>query len=488
MPKASTTRFVAEMCRASFYQFFLQAWELVSAERLVVNWHLQFLCDELQALSERVFRGLPREHDWACNCPPGMTKSKIVSVLWQPWAWTRMPSCRFITGSYSERLSLDLARQSRDVVTSEWYNRLFPEIELRDDQNTKGFFMNTRQGWRFSTGVGGTATGLHAHIIAIDDPIDPQGAMSDLVLDEANSWMNETLPDRTVDKQLTPTALIQQRLHQNDPTGNRLERGRVRHVCLPCDDSWDVKPPELRARYEASGGLLDPVRLPRGVLDEAETRGEAYYSGQYGQNPVPRGGAMFKVDRVKYRRASEIPKHWKRGPVRYWDKASTAATVSRRTSSRAAFTAGVLGGLDADDEVWILDVERDQWDSGTREKNITRVARRDGRRTRVGVEQEPAGSGKESAEATVKRLTLAGFHAYADRATGDKALRADPLSVYVNLGKVNVVVGPWNRAFVEEMRFFPRSRYKDQIDAASGMFAGLTRRRLKIGALRPRSA
>jgi hypothetical protein len=86
-----------------------------------------------------------------------------------------MPSARIITGSFSERLALDLSRKSRDVVMSEKYHELFPEIELREDQNTKGYFVNTKGGIRYAVGVGGSVIGMHAHFLIPDDPIDPQG-------------------------------------------------------------------------------------------------------------------------------------------------------------------------------------------------------------------------------------------------------------------------------------------------------------------------
>lgn len=470
----STDRFEARMCQDSFYQFFLTFWSTIAAEKLVPSWYIKRFCEELQYISERVFRDDPKEYDLIWNCPPGTSKSSVLSVLWQPWIWTRMPSARFISGSYSERLALDLSRKSRDVVLSDKYQRLYPDIQLRDDQNTKGYFANKNGGIRYAVGVGGTVIGMHAHFIGIDDPIDPQAALSDLMLADSNAWMSETLSRRKVNVMLTPTALVQQRLHQDDATGNHLARGTpTKHFCLPGDDSWEIKPPELKDQYV--DGLLDPIRLPQAALHEAlQTLGEWGYAGQYGQNPVPRGGAMFKVDRLHYE--SVLPTKWKRGPYRYWDKASSL-------KKRSAFTVGVKVALDYEGNIWILDVERDRWDSGTRERRIIQTAKLDTKLVRVVIEQEPGSGGKDSAEATVLRLTQLGFRASVDRVTGDKELRADLFSQYVNMGKVVLLNGLWNNAFVEEMRFFPRSKYKDQMDAASGACSKTTKSHLRIGAL-----
>lgn len=475
--QASTTKFVAEMCRRSYYDFFVEMWRIVNDEPLHQGWYIRRLCDELQSISERVFRGEPRERDTFWNCPPGTSKSSGVSVFWQPWIWTRMPSARFISGSHSERLALDLSRKSRDVITSPKYADLFPEIKLREDQNTKAYFVNSRGGMRYAVGVGGSVIGMHAHFIAVDDPLDPQGALSDLILEEANTWMRETLSRRKVNLMLTPTVTIMQRLHQNDPTGEAIERtkGKVNLFVVPADTSWEIKPPSLKQFY-SEDGLLDEVRLPAESLEEArETLGEAAYAGQYGQNPVPRGGAMFNVEKFSIVDHSKIPTRWKRGLLRYWDKAASY--------KRGAWTVGTWMGLDENEDVWVLDVKRDRLDSGRREKWIDQVAMSDGKRTKVWVEQEPAGSGKESAENTVNRLLLLGFRANMDKVTGDKELRADPFSVYVNQGKVILVKAPWNHTFIEEYRFFPHSTFKDQVDSGSGGFSKLAKSRKIIGAL-----
>ncbi len=472
--RAATDRFVAAMCRESYYQFFLEFWSLTAAEKLRPSWYLKKLCDELQVISERVFADTPKEYDLIWNCPPGTSKSSIVSILWHPWIWTRMPSARFISGSYSERLALDHSRKSRDVILSEKYQRLFPGITLREDQNTKGYFANTYGGIRYAVGVGGSVIGMHAHFISIDDPMDPQAALSDLMLAEANTWMTETLSRRKVNVMLTPMVLIMQRLHQNDPTGAMLERStKTKHFVLPGDTSWEIKPPELKELYEDE--LLDPCRLPRPALEEAfATLGEVGYAGQYGQAPSPRGGAKFKVDRLQFR--AFAPEKWKRGPVRFWDKAATL--------KGGAFTVGFKCAQALDDKIWILDVIREQLDSGRRESLILATAKKDGKITRIGIEQEPGGGGKTCAESTIRMLTKHGFRCIADKSVQDKELRADVFSQHVNLGDVIVLIAPWNRTLTEEMRFFPVSKYKDQVDAGSGAVNMLVKPRLRIGTLR----
>lgn len=471
--KVSADKFVSEMCRKSYYQFFLEFWSVISEEKLVASWYIKLLCDELQEVSERVFANQEKDHDILWNCPPGTSKSSCVSVLWQPWIWTRMANARFISGSHSERLALDLARKSRDVVTSEKYQRLFPEIQLREDQNAKSHFVNTRGGMRYAVGVGGSVTGQHAHFIAVDDPIDPQGALSDIILAEANHWMNEVISRRKVSLVLTPMITIMQRLHQDDPSGNQLtKKKKIRLFCVPCDTSWDIKPEYLKQYY--SNGLLDPIRLPQAALDEAhDDLLDVGYACQYGQRPIPRGGAMFNCD--KFSIGTVAPRKWKKKPIRYWDKATIAGG--------GAFSVGVLGAMDMFGYFWILDVKRGQWNSGERERIILETADMDGSDVTIWQEQEPAGSGKEVAEDAVARYTLEGYRAHADKVTGSKELRAELLSQYVNSGKVFLLEASWNKNFLNEFQFFPRSKYKDQVDATSGCFSRMVRKKQRIGSI-----
>ena len=66
---------------------------------------------------------------------------------------------------------------------------------------------------------------------------------------------------------------------------------------------------------------------------------------------------------------------------------------------------------------------------------------------------------------------LKGFPAFRETATGDKFVRAQPLSAQVEIGNVALLAGPWVKDFVDEMEAFgPGASLKDQVDAASGAF------------------
>lgn len=469
MPAISETALLASLCRESFYDFLLEFWHTVDPNPLVRNWHLKFLCKELQKVAERVFNDEPKEYDLVINIPPGTSKSTICSQMFPVWCWTRMPSAKFICVSYAHDVAVKDSLKSRDIVNSELYHAAYPEIVLREDLNKTSHFANTRTGFRMATGVGGKLMGFHGHFLVVDDPLNPQEASSDAELKSVLRWMSETLPTRKVSKENTPLILIQQRLHQADPSGLLLERGGVRHICLPGEQTDDVSPPECVARYERRGGLLDPNRLSRRALESMRKEMGLYgYSAQVLQRPTPLEGGLFKIGAVK--KVDHEPDRVAR-IVRSWDKAGTEGA--------GKFTVGVKMCMDRDGNFGILDVVRGQWGSTRREQIIRATAEADGPDVPVLIEIEGGSGGKESGENTVRNL--AGFRVIPFHPTGDKEARAYGFASQLGAGNVWVLNRPWAQAFLEELQWFPNGKYSDQVDASSGGFNWIARKRRKVG-------
>jgi predicted phage terminase large subunit-like protein len=124
-----------------------------------------------------------------------------------------------------------------------------------------------------------------------------------------------------------------------------------------------------------------------------------------------------------------------------------------------------------DKRFYVVDVVRGQWSAMKREERLRETAVLDratyGQVT-IWVEQEPGSGGKESAEATLR--SLAGYGARAERVTGDKATRAQPLATAFEAMNIWMVKADWNGRYVEELTGFPTGTYKDQVDASSGAF------------------
>jgi predicted phage terminase large subunit-like protein len=155
------------------------------------------------------------------------------------------------------------------------------------------------------------------------------------------------------------------------------------------------------------------------------------------------------------------------------------------THAGGNFTVGTKMGMDKDDRIWILDVIRGQWDSFRREQIIQSTAAKDGHSCFVIFEQEPGSGGKESAEASVRRLQGYRIRVHKVGASdGSKVTRADPFSVQMNMGNVYLAPGDWHKDWIEEFRHFPNSKYKDQVDSGSGGYLFLSRKRIEIGAMK----
>jgi predicted phage terminase large subunit-like protein len=467
---------IGSLVKDSFYEFVKEFWSVIIQEKPVFGWYVKVICDEMQTVAERVFNGEEKEYDLVINVPPGSTKSTICSQMFPAWVWTRMPSAKFICASYAHSIALKDSLKTRDIVESELYQRCFG-IRLREDQNTKGLFANNKMGFRFSTSIEGSVTGFHGHFLLVDDPLNPEASYSDAELKTTNRWMSTTLPSRKVNKLITPTILVQQRLHQADPSGEMLEKGEsdVKHLCLPGELTDGVSPKNLAQYYV--DGLLDPIRLPKKVLEKIEKELGAYgYASQILQQPVPLGGGMFHVDKLVKRKT--VHKKIVRA-VRSWDKAGT--------KGGGAYSVGVLMGVDDDRNYWILDVIRGQWGSTEREEKIAKTAAMDeGMEGIYGavetiLEIEGGSGGKESGENTVRNL--AGHKVFCYHPTGDKESRAYPFSSQVGAGNVYILDEGWFRDYVEELQHFPQSRFKDQVDASSGAFNRLAKKKRIVGGM-----
>lgn len=480
---------IRALTKGKLYFFLQYFWPEYSQDEFSPNWHIEYICEELEIIARRVADKKPKLYDLIINMPPGSTKTAIVGIMFPIWCWVNWFYMRFITASYTASLSLESAEYSRDIVRSERFKLIFPEIGIKADKDMKSNFRVVKRefvhkgrvprihtgGNRLSTSVAGSPTGYHGHINIVDDPLDPMRAISDVEIKKANYFFDNVLPFRKVNKEITVTILMMQRLHQNDPTAhllNNKKKGKIKHICLPGEIKnyrKMVNPPELVKRY-SKDGLLDTKRLSWNVLKELEALGQFTYGGQVGQNPVPLGGGMFKTDHLvlieRYPTQHDIAE-----TVRYWDKAGT--------QGGGAYTVGVKMCKLKDGTYVLLDVKRGQWASEERERIIKECARGDGTACKIYVEQEPGSGGKESAEATVKNLV--GFSTYMDSPTGDKVYRADPYSVQMNLGQVAMLKGDWNKEYEEELKNFPNSTYKDQTDASSGAFSRLTKlKKIKI--------
>ena len=64
--------------------------------------------------------------------------------------------------------------------------------------------------------------------------------------------------------------------------------------------------------------------------------------------------------------------------------------------------------------------------------------------------------------------------------TSNKIERALPLSAAAEAGNVKIVIGDWNKDFLDEAEAFPNSRHDDMVDSVSGALTMITSARFGI--------
>lgn len=151
--------------------------------------------------------------------------------------------------------------------------------------------------------------------------------------------------------------------------------------------------------------------------------------------------------------------------VRYWDRAATEPSPSNRDPD---WTVGALIGRQPNGRFVIGDIVRFR---GTPHKVISAIkttAERDGKKVRIGLEQEPGASGKSEAAQLVQHL--AGFNAKAYPKRKGKEEDWTPLSAQAEAGNVDMVKAPWNDTLLNELEALPMGAHDDQADACSGGF------------------
>lgn len=450
--------------QSNFYEFFKFFWTAINNEKLIDNWHIKYLCDELQSVAERVFRREKKEYDLIINIPPSMSKTSILNIFFPLWCWVNDYTIPFISVSYSYQLSINISEKCRDVLRSDLFQKYFYDIKVKEDSDTKQLFKvvkdNKVGGFRYATSVGGTISGIHAHFILLDDPLNAIDSLSEIKVKNTNDWLDNVIFSRKVDNDVSVVILVMQRLHENDTTGYLLSKNKnIKHICLPAeiDDKTQPQPIELKKYYK--NNLLDEKRLSREILEQKRVEmGDYAYAMQYMQQIVPKAGSFFDVSKLLT--INNIDEKEIIRVVRYWDKAGT--------HQAGCYTVGVKMAMLKNRTYAVLDVVRGQWEASEREKIIRQVAELDGQQVTVFIEQEPGSGGKESAESTIRNL--AGYRCYADRPSGDKISRADTLAVQLNAGNISMLRAEWNNEFKRELEFFPYGKFKDQVDATSGAF------------------
>jgi predicted phage terminase large subunit-like protein len=457
----------AELARRSLKEFVHQAWPVIEpGTPLIWGWVLDAMCEHLEAVTRGEIKRL------VINVPPGAMKSKLTSVLWPTWTWLHKSHYKFLSSSYALSLAERNNVECRRILQSDWYTQNFG-ISISSEEAGKVNFSTDKLGVMRAISVGGATTGYRGDIFVIDDPHDVSKAESDLKRAEAVQWFIESAQTRLNSLKDSAIVVIMQRVHEEDVTSTALNMG---YDILRVPMRWDESMRKATSigwtdPRQVEGELMWPERFPKTELDTLEDNMGAYaVAAQMQQQPAPRKGGLFQVDNV--RQIDELPDE----PfiaVRAWDLAGS--------EGKGAYTVGtkLLWG-EKSQQFYVADVQRQQLGGGAVRELIQKVAEEDGIATRIIIPKDPGQAGKAQSEDIIAMLR--GYSVKAEAQSGSKELRAEPLASQIEIGKVSVLKRVWTKAWLDELRFFPKSKFKDQVDATASAFnelSALTRRNRK---------
>lgn len=447
---------LAEKCRRSLYTFVKTFWHVVATEKAVMNWHIEYICEEVQKVLIRMINREEKQYDLIINVPPGSTKSTIVTQMANAWIWTIDQSIRVMTGSFSATLAADHSSKTRDILQSDLYRQLFPYLRLKDDQNAKSHYKTTKNGERYAIGIYGAVTGFHFHVQIIDDPINPKESLNEDKRAKAVSFFTDTLPSRKVNKKITPLILIMQRLHTEDPTGYIIKnRDNVKHISIPAEITSKVKPKPLELEKYYKDGLMDVVRMPRETLDEAKKEmGSMSYNGQMMQEPVDPSGNLLKLDWFDVVPVHELPKGLLNNIKDFNGDTATKDKSSNDPSAILAYTF-------YNNDLWLIDWVNKRMEFPELIEEIKDFVTDLGhKQSKVYIEPKSSGS---SVVQQLRRFSGLNIMEYKMEA-GDKIQRLNACIPYCEARRIKLVKGYWNQEFLDQCTMFPRHKHDEAID------------------------
>lgn len=413
------------------------------------NWHIKAIAHQLQRIREGKVTRL------IINMPPRYLKSLTVSVILPAFLLGHDPRMKIFGVSYSNDLSAKHAADFRAIVQSDWYQRAFPSMRIARMADADVF--TTKRGFRRSTSVSATLTGLGGDMIILDDPQKPVDAQSETLRNSLNQWFTNTLLSRLDNKAYGVIILVMQRVHLRDLTGFLVENSSDWNVLsLPAiaeaDEKIEVGESEYHKRR--TGEALHPQYETISTLEKLRTEmGSAIFSAQYQQSPVPEGGAMIRREWLSY--YDVLPERsYRTKVIQSWD---TAAKVGSQNDWSVCTT-----WLLVDKHFYLMDVTRGRYEyPQLRAKAIALAQRYDPLKILV----EDASTGialaqelKQSGIYTVKPVPI----------ERDKQGR---LFVHQAKFEGGLVFFPRRAPFLAELETelltFPQGKHDDQVDSLS---------------------
>jgi predicted phage terminase large subunit-like protein len=487
---AAAERALRELARRRMVTFGVYVypwWRPAAVHRLV--------CSELEKVYEYIRSGGEQgTGSLIVEMPPQHGKTTNVSQLFPAWLLGKRPDSRVILTAYGAELSQENSRMVRNIVTGERFAALFGVQSVMDEAVRISEDSSARNAWNLAepfrgglvaTGVGGGTTGKAADLIVVDDPFkNREEAENPVERKKVLRWMTSSILSRA--RKGTAIIIIHTRWHREDLIGEMLKstqtdpRSRpwkilslpaypleANEYALNLDEQMRAmlqglyKPfQDPLGREPGSKTPLWEQEFPREMLEQARSTLEAtgqmtdWYS-LYMQQPRPAEGAFFGSNDFEIVERAPEKLTW----YRYVD----LALSEKKT---ADYNASVAVAMDAEGVVYLRDMIRGQgW---TDYKERLKAAMVDPRERGVHWGLENVAFQALAFQELMREPSLANTHIVEIRPEGDKVTRARPMQGRAKAGRLRLVRGPWNQAFILEALDFPNGIHDDQVDTASG--------------------
>lgn len=332
------------------------------------GWVHELVCRKLEKFSDQVAQELsPR---LMLLVPPRHGKSTLVSEELPSWHLGRNPLHEFISASYNISLPVKFSRRIRSRLRDGTYQALFPDAVLDPESQSVEEWLLTAGGGYLAAGVGGGITGKGAHVLGIDDPIkNAEEADSVAILESIWDWYGSTAYSRLAPGGgvlLTQTwwsegdlaGRIQEAM-RDDPEFDRFEIIKFPAIAeedeylTPDDTIWresdGTDKPDDAQLLRSAGDPLHPERYTlKQLLQIKKTLMPRHWSALYQQNPQPDEGPYFA-------KSMFLPLNNPLPGERYMYQAWDFAITEKQASD---WTVGVTGGVDCDDTLEAIDLQR----------------------------------------------------------------------------------------------------------------------------------
>ena len=432
-----------ELCQDKFIKFVEKVWPT-----FISGAHHKRMADAFERVANGTCKRL------IINMPPRHTKSEFASYLLPAWFLGRFPHKKVIQTSHTAELAVGFGRKVRNLVDSEVYNNIFPNLALQADSKAAGRWNTSKGGDYFAIGVGGAVTGKGADILIIDDPHSEQeaamAASNPEVYDKVYEWYTSGPRQR-----LQPggaIVIVMTRWAQRDLTGQVLKSAAQRG-----GEEWEVI--EFPAILP-SGNPLWPQFWSIGELKALqEELPNAKWQAQYQQNPVGNESAIVKRDWWKWWEKDDPPKC--EYILQSWD------TAFEKTQ-RADYSAGTTWGVFSCEEdnfapnIILLNTYKKRVEFPDLKRDVMREYQ----------EYEPDSmivEKKASGAPLIYDLRAMGVpvQEYTPSKGQDKIARLNSVSDIIASGKVWVPRTRWAEELVDEIAAFPSGEHDDLVDATT---------------------